>query len=204
MKKAIILLFSLLIPSFSLPTLAGDVPESLISQGDIFWAEVLSYDKSAEVITVLPTIIIKGNPDYEAERTYYRAMPVGTAIRLGKAYLMTYYDENNPLYIFETTSFDTDTLKLKGVKEDEHTMWGRFQTYLNEGRYGRAGVARGDIQPNNPDDIAIENPGFQDIVPISDELPIDARANNWALYLLIGPAAIILTYLIILWRRKKK
>ena len=53
-------------------------------------------------------------------------------------YLFTYSDDANGTDIFEVTTYDTRTLKLRHVKGD---MWERFEKYLNEGKYGEARVA---------------------------------------------------------------
>ena len=55
----------------------------------------------------------------------------------GEIYLFTYYDDVNTTDIFEVTTYDTKTLKLKHVEGD---MWKRFEKYLNEGRYGEARI----------------------------------------------------------------
>ena len=66
-------------------------------------------------------------------------------------YLFTYFDENNPTDIFEVTSYDTSTLKLKNVEGD---MWKRFEQYLNEGRYLSAEHERIDRLNN---ELVVEN-----------------------------------------------
>lgn len=50
---------------------------------------------------------------------------------------ITYYDDANPTDVFDVTSYDTKTLKLKYVEGD---MWERFEKYLNEGSYGEAKI----------------------------------------------------------------
>ena len=55
----------------------------------------------------------------------------------GKVYLFTYYENANYIDIFEVTTYDTRTLKLKHV---EGSMWDRFEQYINQGKYGEAKI----------------------------------------------------------------
>lgn len=61
----------------------------------------------------------------------------GFDIHEGKVYLFTYYENTNYVDIFEVTTYDTRTLKLKHV---EGSMWERFEKYINQGKYGTAKV----------------------------------------------------------------
>ena len=75
---------------------------------------------------------IKGDIKTGTKQTYSNANAIGDIdIKPGNVYLITYFDENNPTDIFEVTSYDTKTLKLKNVEGD---MWERFEKYLNEGK----------------------------------------------------------------------
>ena len=46
-------------------------------------------------------------------------------------------NEANSTDVFEVTTYDTRTLKLKHV---EGSMWDRFEKYLNDGEYGEARI----------------------------------------------------------------
>lgn len=119
---------------------AGDIPESLLEEGaQIFFGEVLSYhpDKEMADIEVSPVAVVKGDVQAGTKQTYYRPNPMGFTPRVGKVYLFTYYDEVNPTDIFEVTTYNTRTLKLRHVQGD---MWKRFERYLNRGEYGEAKV----------------------------------------------------------------
>ncbi len=143
MKKIrILLIFTIFILSSSLTVLAGDIPESLLHSDDaqIFFGEVLAYHPNKEnpSIAVSPVVAIKGNVKEGTKQTYLKPNPVGNiSIVEGKVYLFTYYDDANPTDIFEVTTYDTRTLKLKHVEGD---MWERFEKYLNEGKYGEAKI----------------------------------------------------------------
>lgn len=124
-----------------LPAFAGDIPESLLEDtAQIFFGEVLAYhpDKENPDIEVSPVAVVKGDVREGTKQTYYRPNPLGFTPRVGKVYLFTYYDEVNPTDIFEVTSYNTRTLKLRHVQGD---MWKRFERYLNRGEYGEAKVA---------------------------------------------------------------
>ena len=123
---------------FEVPALAGDIPESLLYDGNalVFFGTVAAYNKDNETITVVPAQKIKGDVKTGAETTYKDTVLVGGDAVFpadGETYLMSYYDENNPLYVYRVTSTDTATLKIKGIKGQG--MWERLQEYLNDGKY---------------------------------------------------------------------
>ena len=144
MKRLLMIAFSIIL--ILIPTLtvfAGDIPESLLHSEDaeIFFGEVIAYhpDKENPTITVSPVAMIKGDKAKEGTlQHYYNPNTVGDfKIRLDNIYLFTYFDEVNPTDIFDVTTFDTKTLKLKNVEGD---MWKRFEKYINEGKYGEVRI----------------------------------------------------------------
>ena len=143
MKKfliSFILIISLM--SNTIIVFAGDIPESLMHSEDaqIFFGEVLAYHPNKEKPDIEVAIVatIKGNVEAGTKQIYYRPNPIGNYnVREGKVYLFTYYDEANPTDIFEVTTYNTKTLKLKHV---EGNMWERFEKYLNQGKYGEAKI----------------------------------------------------------------
>jgi len=134
----------------SITALAGSIPEDLLHSDDaqIFFAEVVNeYQPNGDkpYIEVLPVKVIKGDVNVGKDRVivYYNPNTVGDfKVKEGNVYLFTYFDENNPTDIFEVTSYDTSTLKLKNVEGD---MWERFNDYLNEGAYEMAEKERSGI-----------------------------------------------------------
>ena len=142
-KKRITVLgivFVLLISS--LQVYAGDIPESLLHSEDaqIFFGEVLAYhpNKETPTIEVSPVKKIKGNVKEGTKQIYKNPWAMGSFhITVGKVYLFTYYDDANSTDVFEVTTYDTRTLKLKHV---EGSMWDRFEKYLNDGEYGEARI----------------------------------------------------------------
>lgn len=126
----------------SMAVLAGDIPESLLHSDDahIFFGEVVAYhpNKDNPDIEVSPIAVIKGDVKEGTKQIYYKPNTMGDfKVRIGNIYLFTYIDDANPTDVFEVTTYDTTTLKLKHV---EGTMWERFEKYLNEGKYGVARI----------------------------------------------------------------
>lgn len=157
MKKVIsILSLVAIILSMSLTALAGSIPEDLLYEdfAQIFFAEVVYYHPNKEKpdIEFSPVKKIKGDVKLGTKQIAYNFNTIGDFdIKEGNVYLFTYFDENNPTDIFEVTSYDTSTLKLKNVEGD---MWKRFEQYLNEGRYLAAEHDRID---RLNDELVVEN-----------------------------------------------
>ena len=141
MKKFIITAAVTVLMLFSVNVFAGDIPESLLSeQAQIFFGEVVDYHPNKEnpSIGVSPVKVIKGDVVEGSYRVYHSPWPMGNfTVVPGEIYLFTYYDDVNTTDIFEVTTYDTKTLKLKHVEGD---MWKRFEKYLNEGRYGEVRI----------------------------------------------------------------
>lgn len=157
MKKIIsILSLVAIMLSMSITAFAGSIPEDLLYEdfAQIFFAEVIYYhpDKEKPDIEFSPVKKIKGDVKLGTKQIAYNFNTVGDFdIKEGNVYLFTYFDENNPTDIFEVTSYDTSTLKLKNVEGD---MWKRFEQYLNEGRYLAAEHERIDRLNN---ELVVEN-----------------------------------------------
>lgn len=121
---------------------AGSVPEDLLSHdgAKVFFAELISYDK--EQVQVSPFKVVKGDMDEREWVTFSDPSVVGSFMPMeGNVYLFAYFDDNNPIYIFNATSYSTAELKLKGAEGD---MWKRFETMLNEGKFEAADAVRRD------------------------------------------------------------
>ena len=142
MRKFVLFLVFVVLLSCTYTALAGDIPESLLHGEDaqIFFGEVLSYhpDKQTPDIELSPVAIIKGNVKEGTKQTYLNPNTMGDFRPVeGKVYLFTTYDEVDYIDIFEVTTYNTKTLKLRHVKGD---MWDRFEKYLNQGKYGQAKI----------------------------------------------------------------
>lgn len=143
MKKFLALLvFAIVMISSSTTAFAGDIPESLLHDetAQLFFGEVLSYHPNKETpsLSVSPVAAIKGNVKEGTKQNYNNPNAMGGFhITEGKVYLFTYYEGAESIDVFEVTSYNTNTLKLKHV---EGSMWERFEKYINQGKYGEAKV----------------------------------------------------------------
>ncbi len=143
MKKVIsFICLVMFLLSLSVTVFAGDVPEGLLwdDSAQVFFAEVLDYNN--DKVTVSPRVKIKGDVYIGTKQQYNKPNPIGDfKVKPGNVYLFTYFDENNETNIFEVTSYDTATLKIKNTDFD---IWKRFEEYLNEGEYEKAEQERID------------------------------------------------------------
>ena len=110
--------------------LAGDVPEGLLmnNTAEVYFGEIKSIEQNA--ITVIQKQSIKGLFEEGSERTYSDFAFTGNPI-VGETYLCGFYDEYNPLYMWEVTSFEPKTLQIKTTDN----MSTRMQEYLNTGKF---------------------------------------------------------------------
>lgn len=143
MKKIIAMLMLVIVMmSSAITALAGDIPESLLhdENAQLFFGEVLSYhpNKEKPSMSVSPVVAIKGNVKEGTKQNYSNPNTMGGfKVQEGKVYLFTYYENADYIDIFEVTTYDTRTLRLKHV---EGSMWERFEKYINDGKYGEAKV----------------------------------------------------------------
>lgn len=141
MKKGIaILILVIVVLSCSTSVLAGDIPQSLLYQEDaqLYFGKVLEYEAKGDGtrIVVQPLAVIKGNVEVGTAQVYNDPCPMGfTRVREGKIYLFTCFADENYMDIYEVTTYDTKTLKLKYAKGYVAEC---LEQYLNEGRYGEA------------------------------------------------------------------
>ena len=133
---------------FSLTAFAGSVPEDLLYEdfSQVFFAEVVECKTTVSgedsYVKVIPVKTVKGDIELGIEAVYEYPRPVGAFTPCkGYAYLFTYFDENNPTYVFRASDYDTKSLELTDIKEDNN-MWQQFEEYLNEGRYEKAEAER--------------------------------------------------------------
>ncbi len=142
LKRFIGILIMMVVLLAPMTAFAGSVPEDLLSYdgAKVFFAELISYDK--EEVEVSPFKVIKGDMDEREWVKFSEPSVVGNFMPMKKnVYLFAYFDDNNPIYIFNATSYDTKELKLKGATGD---MWKRFEKMLNNGEFEAADAARLD------------------------------------------------------------
>ena len=143
-RKIISMLMLCVILMVPFTAFAGSVPEDLLSSDDakVFFGELVNYNE--DEVEVSPFIVIKGDMDEREWVKFSEPCVVGGFKPLKKnIYLFAYFDDNNPIYIFNADSYDTKTVKLKGIEGD---MWERMQKYLNEGKFEEADFARRDAK----------------------------------------------------------
>lgn len=142
LKRFIGILVMMVVLLTPMTAFAGSVPEDLLSHdgAKVFFAELINYDK--EEVLVSPFKVIKGDMDEREWVAFSEPSVVGSFLPMkGNVYLFAYFDDNNPIYIFNATSYDTKELTLKGATGD---MWKRFEAMLNEGKFEEADKVRRD------------------------------------------------------------
>lgn len=145
MKKSICVVCMMLALLWAaLPVFAGDVPEELMNEdfAKIFLAEVVSYnDDTANPELVFSAVRkIKGDVIIRSPEQARDPSPVGDfEVIPGEVYLFAYLNEANPTYVFEVTTDDPKTMKIKNAVGD---MWERFEEALNDGKYEEAEAER--------------------------------------------------------------
>ncbi len=131
MKRLIVLVMSVFVMlSIATVCYAGDVPEGLLNNdsAQIYFGEIKNVDGKS--ITVIQRQVIKGAFSKDSEHIH-KAFAFTEAPKVGEIYLCGYYDENNPLYVWEVTSLDTKTLRISNTDD----MSKRMQEYLNDGKF---------------------------------------------------------------------
>jgi len=129
-KRFSYMLILLIVVLRSVLCYAGDVPEGLLNtdSSQVYFGEVKSIEENS--ITVIQKKNIKGEFSENKEYTYSDYVFTDSP-EAGEVYLCGFYDENNPLYIWEVTSLETDSLEIKNTDD----MSKRMQKYLNEGKF---------------------------------------------------------------------
>lgn len=134
MKRFIIFLVAIILVCIgSMTCFAGDVPEGLLNNNEalVFFGEV--QEVGADKISVLVTENIKGTAVtgqvYEYDEWAFTSEPQAEQV-----YLCGYYDENNPLYVWEITNTDIGFININNSDD----MSNRMEEYINNGDFTRA------------------------------------------------------------------
>lgn len=150
MKKILVLVLSLVFGLMNLLTCyAGDIPEGLLGDENtlVFYGEVKEISENS--ITVVVSENIKGvamiGDAYSYDEWIFTENPV-----VGEIYLCGYYDENNPLSIWEIERKEDGKIDI--IKSDN--MCDRMENYINDGDFAKA---QADLLASEEDgeDIAI-------------------------------------------------
>ena len=220
MKKIIclIVIFGIIF-IFGTPALAGDIPEGIFEdKALLFFGEVVSYNETDKTITVLPTQKIKGDVKINAVQSYEYGYPIGVYESGyfpvdGEIFLMSYYDEYNPLYVFRITSTDTKTLEIEGITGD--SMWAIIQTYLNEGVYEQKESERltqeeerltrlNESTPSPEPTPTPETAPARAPLPVASQEPADTSAKSIADYWPFGLLGIAIIGGVVLYLIRRK
>ena len=139
MIKAIVsgILFIILSVSAAIICYAGSIPEDLLyyDYAQVYFGEVAK--TNGDAITIIQRKNIKG-PFTANQETTYQSYIFAAAPKAGQTYLCGYFDENNPVCMWETTTFEPDTLKIKSADE----MSQRMQKFLNQGLFEKKETER--------------------------------------------------------------
>lgn len=174
MKRIIgLICVSMIMLSMVHTAFAGSIPEDLLHYdgAEIFFAQVMDIyhpEGDEPYVEVLPWKVIKGDVNMNPQQrvVYLNPNTVGDfKLKKGENYLFTYFDENNTTDIFQVTSYDPYTLKLKNVTGD---MWKRFEKYLNEGRYLDAEHERID-RKNTEIPVSGSEISLEELIGVSEE-----------------------------------
>lgn len=150
MRKIPIILFAIFLICMNVTIcMAGDVPEGLLGDEDslVYFGEVTEIEDAQ--ISVLVTENIKGTA--EVDRIYvYDEWAFTSKPQVGEVYLCGYSDENNPLYIWEISSTDMESLDI--INDDN--MSKRMEDYINNGDFSKAqdelsGVEESDAEEDS-------------------------------------------------------
>lgn len=124
-----ICLFFLILFSYSSVSLAGDIPETLLSKDyPVYFGEVKSVEGKS--VTIIQRQPIKGIFMQDNEITYNSFIFTESPV-IGQVYLCGYINENNPLYLWEVDCYDTASLTIFNMDD----MSKRMQKYLNDGLF---------------------------------------------------------------------
>ncbi|MBE7028546.1 MAG: hypothetical protein E7407_05895 [Ruminococcaceae bacterium] len=146
MKKILTLIITVCIIIFNITSVfSGDLPETLLSsdEAQVYFGQLIEVNVfSNDFKTIVkPVKNVKGDIILGEETEYVAPEFVGDfSAKAGNIYLFAYLDSANPLYIFEIDSYDTGTLEISRIKNND--MWQRFLEYLHEGRFEKAEIER--------------------------------------------------------------
>ena len=205
MKKRLFCVLSMLV-LFSVTTVcyAGSIPESLLHEASsqVYFGEIKSVD--GESITIIQRQKIKGEFSEDREVTYAGFSSTDLTFtdspKIGEIYLCGFINENNPLYIWEVTDFETEDPKIKNADDQSK----RLMEYLNTGKFEEQEKERNTaISASSGAGLSSEGPASE-ITGSSAERTDDitAQGNVFSFVLII--AGIILIGIVFLYYRKRK
>lgn len=200
MKKVFCIIFAMFFCLMNmLVCLAGDIPEGLLSEDTamVFYGEVTEIKENSVTVTV--TENIKGtaevNDAYSYDEWIFTESPV-----VGEVYLCGYYDENNPLNIWEIERKGEVNLNI--IKSDN--MSNRMEDYINNGDFAKAQEELLNQKESTEDKDSIAIIGSAD-GPTS--IVISSNGGVSGIMVVVGVAitiAVIIALVVIIKSYKKK
>ncbi|MDY3928660.1 MAG: hypothetical protein SOZ34_04760 [Clostridia bacterium] len=189
------IVIAVLFPVFAF---AGSVPEDLLytDYAEVYFGEVKSVE--GDRITVIQRKNIKGA--FEEGRTIeYQKFAFTKNPKVGEIYLCGYFDENNPLDIWQVTSLDTASLKI--LNDDD--MSKRMQKYLNDGLFDEQNAK---LAENDENKSEIEKSDNEDTASFNFKPTVffSLRCNTVEIIVTIVILLIVVITVIYLIKRKRK
>lgn len=184
--------------SISTVCYAGDIPESLLGDdsSQVFFGEVKSVD--GESITVIQHQNIKGEFSKDSEITYTE-FAFTDSPKIGEIYLCGFFDENNPLYVWEVSSLETKNLQITNTDD----MSKRMQEYLNDGKFEEKEEERlSKIDNKNTTESSAEKSVSNDGTDQMDN--VTQKGNSFSLILIVSGIILIAIVFLLLIKRKKQ
>ncbi|HWQ74201.1 MAG TPA: hypothetical protein VN441_02685 [Syntrophomonas sp.] len=186
--------------SLSTVCYAGSIPEDLLydDSAQVYFGEVKNVD--GDNISVIQRKNIKGDFTQDRELTY-KGFTFTNSPEIGATYLCGYFDENNPLYVWDVTSLDTQTLTIKNTDD----LSKRMQEYLNDGKFDEKEKERLESS-DAKDDVALSanEPATTIIDENKDQTHNDSDTGNSYWIILILCAALLIGIIFFLRTKRKK
>ncbi len=203
MKKYILITFILITCLLTaVPAYAGSIPEDLlgVDYAQVYFGEIKSVTPNGDnsTATIVQKQNIKGEFTDGMEYVYDDvSFFSGDTPEVGKTYLCGYFDENNPVYIWETSSLDTKTLKI--LNKTGGGMEERMEEYLNSGLFDEAERKR------------LDKAGVKEAVSVGviggadgpTAVYVTSSVNMWLLFA-VGGLVILLASVIGIYIHKQK
>ncbi len=200
MKKFLYIIVGMLIfVLISTVCYAGSVPEDLVFEDStqVYFGKVKNVD--GDSITVIQQKNIKGEFTQDSELTY-KSFAFNSSPKIGATYLCGYYDKNNPLYMWDVTSLDTKTLKIKSTDD----MSRRMQEYLNNGKFEEKEKEKLTKTDTKDDTESTSESTTATIADNTNQTHNDSSTGTNYLIILILCGAVLIGIVILVRTKRKK
>ena len=140
-KKNSIIIFILLVFTSTI-VFAGDIPESIMKgkQKALFIGRITAIN--TDTFSIIPSTIMMGSIQQSEVRIkkFDRYYGADNKPKTGDIIVAVLLEDNriDDLWVFKCTTEDYKTLKLDTENNEKYDMVGRYQQYINEGKYFEA------------------------------------------------------------------